>query len=396
MEHLQHFGLSEDPFRNEPRLRAWLDLEPGRDALAKLDRGLRQGRGLLLLSGEFGAGKTMVVRRLLENLEEEIFEASMLVVLNGGADTQWMLTRFAKQLGIEEPEADRDALLAQVYEQLAIIHEDGRHAVLIIDDAQLLTSGQTLAEVCGLLKLEYEERRLFSLVLAGDAALDAAILAEPTLAHRVEVRVHLGPLERAGAADYVGQRVRQAGGQPAIFEAAAVAALQQLGAGLPGRMNTLADNALFAAFLCGRDRVIREDVDRAHSDLGWEAVPALSSAAAAPAVEIQLTTPVPAVAAAMGADPGASIDGAVFASPSRAPIPASAMAEATIAMAAPGDGELELEILDPGASISDLDSDLEAIFEDATSAGTANMPATQLLDAPPKDDEDLVVELLDD
>ena len=72
------------------------------------------------------------------------------------------------------------------------------------------------------------------------------------------------------------------------------------------------------------------------------------------------------------------------------------MAEATIAMAAPGDGQPELEILDPGASMTDFDSDLEAIFEDATAqGGTQHARATQLLDAPPKDDEDLVVELLD-
>src|SRR5262245_64945777 len=100
----------------------------------------------------------MVVRRLLESLEEEVFDASMLVVLHGAADAGWMLTRFASQLGIEEPAAEREALLAQIYEKLAIIREDGRHAVLIIDDAQALATHTTLAEVCGLLKLEYEDR----------------------------------------------------------------------------------------------------------------------------------------------------------------------------------------------------------------------------------------------
>jgi type II secretory pathway predicted ATPase ExeA len=272
VEHLQHFGLSEDPFRNEPRLRTCLALEPGRDALAKLERGLRQTRGLLVVIGEYGSGKTVVVRQLLENLEEEVFEASMLVVLNGAADTQWMLTRFAKQLGVEDPDPNRDALLAQVYEQLAITREDGRHAVLIIDDAHLLASGQTLSEVCGLLKLEYEERRLFSLVLTGDGVLDAALMADPALAHSVEVRVQMGRLDAAGVAQYVGQRVRQAGGHPAIFESAAVSALHELGEGLPGRMNTLADNAIFAAFLCKRDRVTRSDVERAYGDLGWSSV----------------------------------------------------------------------------------------------------------------------------
>jgi general secretion pathway protein A len=104
VEHLHHFGLSEDPFRNEPRQRDFFETAWTRNALARLDRGLRQNRGLVVLTGEVGSGKTMLVRRLLENLEEEVFEASMLVVLSGGADACWILTRFAKLLGIEEPE----------------------------------------------------------------------------------------------------------------------------------------------------------------------------------------------------------------------------------------------------------------------------------------------------
>ena len=243
MEHLHHFGLSEDPFRNEPRLREFFETGSTRVALARLERGLRQARGLVVLTGEPGSGKTMLVRRLLENLEEEVFEASMIVVLNGGADAGWMLTRFAKLLGIEEPEPEREALLAQVYEQLAIIREDGRHAVLIIDDAHLLASEETLSEVCGLLKLEYEERRLFSLVLAGDDQLDAAVAGDPRLAHRVEVKVRMEPLDVEGTAAYLTHRIRLAGGTPSILESDVVSSLHRLGGGLPGRINTLHDKS---------------------------------------------------------------------------------------------------------------------------------------------------------
>ena len=271
MQHLQHFGLSEDPFRNEPRSKEFFDTPVSRDAFARLDRGLRQARGLLVLTGDVGAGKTMIVRKLLDHLEEEVFDASMLVVLNGAADAGWMLTRFVRLLGIEEPESEREALLAQLYEQLAIVREDGRHAVLIIDDAHALAERDTLREVCGLLKLEYEDRRLFSLVLSGGPELERAIAGDPTLAHRVEVKVPLGALDAEAAASYLAQRIQQAGGTPAIIEAAAQTALIELGGGLPGRMNTLADNALFEAFLCGRSRMSAEDVRRVHSDLGWGA-----------------------------------------------------------------------------------------------------------------------------
>ncbi len=422
MEHFQHFGLSEDPFRNEPRMREFFDTPVSRGAIFRLERGLRQAKGLLLLTGAVGAGKTMVLRQLLESLEEEIFEASMLVVLNGAADADWMLPRFARQLGIENPEAEREALLGQVYEQLAIVREDGRHAVLLIDDAHALAERNTLREVCGLLKLEYEERRLFSLVLAGGPELDLAIANDPTLAHKVEVKTALGSLDAEASAAYLTQRIQQAGGSPAIIDDGARAALHRLGDGLPGRINTLADNALFEAFLCGRTRVGAEDVERVHRDLGWGVPPvgpgANGSGAARPAVD---AAPEAAFAVAAGASvptpPEAAIELAPRPSADPAPFPelesassadplpeidlvAGLEVESGPALGADDAPQLAVDLApqpeeasaaleaEPAALVGDdVDTDLEAVFD----VGAAEVLPTE---GPPKDEEDLVVELL--
>ena len=388
MEHFQHFGLAEDPFRNEPRLELFFETHANRDAMRRLERGLRQAKGLLVLAGEIGSGKTMVVRRLLENLEEEVFEASMLVVLHGAADAGWMLGRFAAQLGIEEPASEREALLAQIYEKLAIIREDGRHAVLIIDDAQALASQPTLAEVCGLLKLEYEERRLLSLVLAGAPSLELALANDPTLSHHIDVKVRLEPLDPTGAAAYLAHRIDAAGGNPAILDPGAVAALHALGGGLPGRMNTLADNALFEAFLCGRAKMTRTDVERAHRDLG-------SAAPAAPPAE------APRPVAILPPERAVRHAGA----------PASAMAEETFDFSVASSPShkprrAELEIIDPiDDSLGELDSELEAVFETREAPRPpqyAPPPRPRVPhQAPPKaepDDsgDDLLIELLED
>jgi type II secretory pathway predicted ATPase ExeA len=402
VEHLQHFGLAEDPFRNEARLDLFFETHANRDAMRRLERGLRQAKGLLVLVGAVGSGKTMVVRRLLEHLEEELFDASMLVVLHGAADAGWMLTRFATQLGVEEPATEREALLAQIYEKLAIIREDGRHAVLIIDDAQALASHATLAEVCGLLKLEYEDRRLLSLVLTGAPNLEETLAGDPGLAHRVDVKVRLEPLDPTGAAAYLAHRIDSAGGNPAILEPGAVAALHQLGGGLPGRMNTLADNALFEAFLCGRPKMTRVDVERACRDLG------ISPAGAAPPAAVAAA--MPAAAPAVLPVPARSAAPLPPERSRRDELPSSA-AEETFDFGVASSAErkprrAELEIIDPiEDSLGDLDSELEAVFEtsEPVRAPVYAAPRTRVAPrkGPPKDPaeesgDDLLIELLDE
>ncbi len=349
MEHLHHFQLSGDPFRNEPLLKSYFESEPHQGALQRLERAVRQGKGLCVLTGETGSGKTMVVRRLLECLEEEVFEASMMVVLDGAADASWMLKRFVKQLGVEEPAPEREGMIAQIYDQLAIVREDGRQPVLIIDDAHALAKHGALAEVCSLLKLEYEDRRLLTLVLAGPIELDQSISADASLAHRIDVRVELASLNPEAAAGYLAHRVSQVSGTPGIIDAGAVAALHELGRGYPGLMNTLADNALFEAFICGRNQMTRVDVERAHRDLGWAGVEpnTATPTASAPTVEVPQAPPV-------AADP----------------------------------------VLQQ--TLNELDPELAKMFKAAPSAVGSPMPTT----GPPKieepEPEDLLVELIED
>jgi general secretion pathway protein A len=292
----------------------------------------------------------------------------MLVVLTGAADAAWILTRFARQLGVEEPRQEREALVAQIYEQLAIVREDGRHAVLLIDDAQTLASGQTLAEVAGLLKLEYEDRRLLTLALAGGPQLEAAIDADPVLAGRIEARVRVEPFSAEAGQAYLAHRIQRAGGAIAILEEPAAAALHELAGGLPGRMNLLADNALFEAFLCNRRAVTRADVERAFRDLA-------GSGGSAPAPTV---APAAALAAATAAQP------------------APAGAAPLLPDAGPG-GE-------PGAGLVGLAWEVVAVVAGGAGGGAAardpSSEPTRVRVGPPKDSddevEDLLVELLDD
>lgn len=268
MEHLSHFGLSRDPFANDSTLSGYLENPAFTDVARRLERGASQGKGLCVLTGCGGSGKTLLVRRLLESLEEEVYEAVMLVPMPGISDARWILDRFARQLGVEAPEEDPSELLGQVYEQLAIVREDGRRAVLIIDEAHVLADREVLGELRGLLNLEYEDHRLLTMFLVGLPHLASAVEEDPALADRVEIRVEMPKLEREFALRYLSDRIRSVGGNPAILESAALEAIVTLADGNPRRLNTLADNSLYEAFLAGRASATAQDVERAASALG--------------------------------------------------------------------------------------------------------------------------------
>jgi type II secretory pathway predicted ATPase ExeA len=268
VEHLSHFGLSRDPFANDSLVSLFFEDEAFTNAERRLLRGANQGKGLCLITGLGGSGKTMLVRHLLESLEEEAYEPVLLIPMPNVSDGRWILDRFARQLGVEEPAEELSTLLGQLYEQLAVVREDGRRAVLIIDEAQVLADQGLLRELRGLLNLEYEDRSLLTVVLAGQPHLAKEMAGSVALAERVEVRVEIPSLDQEGSVRYLSHRIRSVDGDPAILDSGAIDAIVTLASGNPRRLNILADNSLFEAYLAGRMKASVQDVARAASDLG--------------------------------------------------------------------------------------------------------------------------------
>lgn len=397
MEHLHHFGLSQDPFSNEPDLRFFFESGFHRDAQRRVERGLRQHKGLTLLTGEGGMGKTLLARRVLEALEEEVFEATLLVMLPGAADATGILQRFARQIGCEAPADDRATLLGQIYEQLAIVREDGRHAVLIIDDAQVMTPA-VFAELAGLLNLEYEDRRLVSMLFVGSPELDAIVQNDASVLPRVDVRVRLQPLDFDNASAYLTHRLATVGGRPEILPDAAVESLFKFGRGRPRLMNTLADNALFEAYLGGRPAMEPGDVERAAADLGIGPDPGStwSPLAADPVASTPMAAPVVAASAPAATVEAPSMEKVSVAA--AAPPVMSTAFDDVLASEGPGAGHAPAPVLDldeplddfalaPEPPVSaptlDLDAGLEEALGDfdappaATPSPAASRPAAE-------------------
>lgn len=268
LDYLQHFGLDREPFGNDPLPGFHFESPALVAAERRLVRGPAQGKGLTVLIGGHGSGKTTLLHRLVDALPQNRFDAAVLVLSGRSVEPVAFLQRVARLFGVAAPAEDRSALLGQLAGRLMQIQERGLRAVAVIDEAHLLDHESVLQEIRGLLNLEGERGRALSVVLSGLPALEDRLRAFPGLLHRVDVQVRLECFDAATSARYLTERVAFARGKAEILHPAAVQALHELSGGVPRALNTLADNALFDAFLAGRGAIAVEDVERAAASLG--------------------------------------------------------------------------------------------------------------------------------
>lgn len=255
MSYLEHFGLAEEPFSNAPVSRFYFESPQHAQALVRLTHAVSRMRGLSVLVGDIGAGKTTLARRLLDALPEEEYEAALFVIIHSGVTASWLLRRIALQLGVENPAQEKLALLSQLYQRLMQIHEQGRKAVVLIDEAQMLETRELMEEFRGLLNLEVPERKLISFVFFGLPEIERNLRLDPPLAQRVAMRYRLEPFTKESTRAYLEHRIRTAGGMRVPFTPAAIEVLHRLSGGSPRVINTLCDNALFEAYLVKQTEV---------------------------------------------------------------------------------------------------------------------------------------------
>ena len=118
MSYLQFYQLQQEPFSNAPVTSFYFDSKQHAEAVVRLRHVIDNMKGLALLIGNIGAGKTTLARRLLDNLPEDQFEAALLVIIHSGVSATWLLKRIAMQLGVERPADQKLALLSQLYRRL--------------------------------------------------------------------------------------------------------------------------------------------------------------------------------------------------------------------------------------------------------------------------------------
>lgn len=283
--YLDFFELTTEPFSNAPVSRFYYNSSQHSQALTRLMHAVGYMKGLSILVGDIGAGKTTLARRMLDSLPEAEYEAALLVIIHSGITANWLLRRIALQLGVENPAQEKLALLSQLYQRLLQIYESGKKAVVLIDEAQMLETRELMEEFRGLLNLEVPERKLISFVFFGLPEIEKNLKLDLPLAQRVAFRYKLEPFTSESTEAYVKHRLRLAGSPRLPFSPEALLAIHKASGGTPRVINTLCDNALFEAFL-SRHETIGEDLIRKVADnlgLVGSALPSGEGAPAKPA-----------------------------------------------------------------------------------------------------------------
>jgi general secretion pathway protein A len=268
MSYAEHFGLDREPFSNAPDARFYFDSEQHSQALIRLMYAVDSNKGLAVLVGGVGTGKTTLARRMLDNLSEDRYESSLLVMVHSGITPEWILTRIAMQLGIEEPATDRLTILRQLYERLLQIEASGRRAVVLIDEAQMLQSRELMEEFRGLLNLEIPGKKLLNIVFFGLPEVEDCLRLDEPLAQRVAVKYHLHSLTVDTTESYIKHRLQVAGARRMLFSPDAIPLIHRYAGGVPRLINTVCDNCLFETYLRKLEEVTPKIVHSVAGDLG--------------------------------------------------------------------------------------------------------------------------------
>ena len=264
--YLQFYGLTEPPFDITPDPKFLFYSTKHREAFNHLLYGIRERKGFVQLTGEVGAGKTTLCRAILGQLDGHF---STALILNPILNADELVKAIGVEFGLPVGNMDRLDTVATINRFLLWQVENGRDAVLIIDEAQNLTE-ELLEQVRMLSNLELDNRKLLQIVLLGQPELrerlDSPNLRQ--LRQRITVRYHLRPLTFAELSQYIQHRLQISGAkQRPRFTRPALWRIHHYSHGIPRLINALCDKALLAGFVNKTDRISFRIVGRAIREL---------------------------------------------------------------------------------------------------------------------------------
>jgi general secretion pathway protein A len=264
------YKLRDEPFLLTPDERFYFESSVHSQAMAHLTYGLQRGEGFIVITGDVGAGKTTLVKRLIAKIDpKKVVAAHVVTTMLSGHD---LLRMVAAALGLRDLPADKAGVLLRLQSFFEATHSQGRRALLVVDEAQNL-SENALEELRMLSNIQVGNAAPFQSFLVGQPQF-RKIIASPDLEQlrqRVIASYHLGPLNQIECGEYVSHRLRQVGwNADPSFETSAISAMHRHTGGIPRKINTLGNRLMMLGFLDELHNFCGEDVDRVAADLANE------------------------------------------------------------------------------------------------------------------------------
>lgn len=262
------FGLTRDPFEISPDPYFFYPTPRHNEALANLNYGVQRRKGFVVVTGEVGTGKTLLVRCLLDVLNRN--QIAFAYVFNPRLSVPDFLRYMLTDLRLPTTGRTKSEMLAHLNNYLIARFRRGTTTALVVDEAQLL-SWELLEEIRLLTNLETSQQKLLQILLIGqpelDRKLDSPHLRQ--LKQRVGLRCRLEPLHSDEVNGYIQRRLELAGANShgkTIFSPEAIRAVHSYSKGIPRLINTLCENALVSAYAKQCKQVSQEIVEEVASD----------------------------------------------------------------------------------------------------------------------------------
>ena len=237
--------------------------ERHQEGLAHLLYGINMGGGFVALTGEVGTGKTTLCRCLLQQLPSNI---DIALILNPKLTAIELLSTICDELNIayDKDQQSLKNFIDNINQYLLTAYANGRHTVLLIDEAQNL-SLEVLEQIRLLTNLETSKTKLLQIILVGQPELKHLLRRQNLrqLNQRITARYHLLPLSLAETRAYIQHRLTVSNGNPRLFKERAIRKIFQFSSGIPRIINILCDRALLGAYASNARSITPEIISRA-------------------------------------------------------------------------------------------------------------------------------------
>ena len=269
MGYQEFYGFKFEPFTNHPDPKFYFNSPQHALAREYLIHAARGTRGLAVLLGEIGTGKTTLVRKILSELYAQGgYQIGLIVLTHSEFAPGWLFTRIANLIGIRDYGTSTTEIINRISQRLNEIYHRNEKTVIIIDEANKIRSPEILEEIRGLLNLEIADTRLISFVLSGLPELESYLTSNRALHQRIAVKVKLRSMGSDTIRSYIAHRLAIAGVSREVFTPRAIDLICRYSDGRPRLVNITCDNALLEGYVQKKQNIDDAIVERVVSNLG--------------------------------------------------------------------------------------------------------------------------------